>query len=583
MYGIIPSRSSIRHRRGIALLAVLFIIMAITILSLGFIAHSTTELSCGENMERRVAMDQLAASGLEQARGLILQPQEVTTDVWTGATGVQLAPGGDSSYDVTVVPSSTDHVTYTITSDAYRSQGAAKLDRSVLSADLRLDPAVAFWTGVNSRLYSNITVGGDLYCGGNVLTQGTINGDVFASGTISGNAAGRKSESATSRPVEWPFGTDTAAQIISALTSHYTWQPLASATLSTNLGTAGTPCVFYRSGDLAITSGVTINGMLLVDGRLTVSSNSVTVTASKNLPALYVTGDLTVGAVNSLHVTGLAVVDGAVYISGAATGARVSGACFTKSTLTETTPDSMGAYDGVLNGLPTRCSGRMGAGALQFDGIDDYVRTAATLTVPGDYTLTFWINADSVQNSSGTILSTHTGALARLAVYFSSGQLKAQTSLSNKLTNIALSSLTGGWHQVSISVDSVYSMKPYLDGVLTVDPNSLPKLMMGAGAGYVYIGSAGTAAAASMFKGSLDDVRIYGRILSDADVQTLAAGGSISTGAPLAWWKFDESGAQVTMEADPVRSSIVTWPGGVRTNWSPAGGAFFKQITRPAL
>ena len=65
-----------RQPAGIALLMVLAIIMAVTIISLGFVARTDTELTCGQNMALRVQMDQTAASALEHARGLMWQPPD---------------------------------------------------------------------------------------------------------------------------------------------------------------------------------------------------------------------------------------------------------------------------------------------------------------------------------------------------------------------------------------------------------------------------------------------------------------------------------------------------------------------------
>ena len=73
-----------------ALLVVLFVVMAITILSASFIAQSDMELSVGENMVLRTEVDYLAESGMEHARGLILNPQDLSSTYWTGAVGQQL-------------------------------------------------------------------------------------------------------------------------------------------------------------------------------------------------------------------------------------------------------------------------------------------------------------------------------------------------------------------------------------------------------------------------------------------------------------------------------------------------------------
>ena len=86
--------------RGSALLVVLLIVMAATILSLGFLSRSDVELACGQNMTLRTQMDYLAESGLEHARGLILNPQDVETEYWAGAVRQQLVAGSDDYYDI---------------------------------------------------------------------------------------------------------------------------------------------------------------------------------------------------------------------------------------------------------------------------------------------------------------------------------------------------------------------------------------------------------------------------------------------------------------------------------------------------
>ena len=67
---IINNQLSIINQKGTALLVVLFIVMAITILSLGFLSRSDVELACGENMILKTKMDYLAESGLEHAKDL---------------------------------------------------------------------------------------------------------------------------------------------------------------------------------------------------------------------------------------------------------------------------------------------------------------------------------------------------------------------------------------------------------------------------------------------------------------------------------------------------------------------------------
>jgi hypothetical protein len=44
-------------------------------------------------------------------------------------------------------------------------------------------------------------------------------------------------------------------------------------------------------------------------------------------------------------------------------------------------------------------------------------------------------------------------------------------------------------------------------------------------------------------------------------------------------WKFDESGSDVAIIAEPARSAVVAW-GPPEEYWSQAAGAFFRSIRR---
>ena len=104
-------------RGGIALLTVLMIVMVITVMALGFLSRSDVELAFGRNMEVRAQMDYLAESGLEHARGLILNPQDVASEYWTGDSLQQLVAGSGDYYDLTVTRDDTDptdHCNYII-------------------------------------------------------------------------------------------------------------------------------------------------------------------------------------------------------------------------------------------------------------------------------------------------------------------------------------------------------------------------------------------------------------------------------------------------------------------------------------
>jgi cytoskeletal protein CcmA (bactofilin family) len=318
------AKKNISARSGAALLVVLIIVMAITITALGFVSQSDVELACGQNMVLHRQMDYLAESGLEHARGLILNPQDVSSEYWAGSTGLQLVSGSDY-YDVVVTPHPSDHCNYSIDCSSYRLKGTERVGLSHLYAELRLDPCIAYWVGSNTTVFSNMTITGDVYCGGNLTNSGTIGGDVFAAGTINGTGTitGRKNAAVTTTPVAWPN-----LAIADFGPAYILLDP--NSTLSQPVYPAG---VYYSTGDVNMPGNVTINGTLVVDGKLTVSGPNNTITAVKNFPALLVTGQVVMKGSGSLVIQGLAQIGGPITVDPNATNPslNVTGGLFIQS------------------------------------------------------------------------------------------------------------------------------------------------------------------------------------------------------------------------------------------------------------
>lgn len=305
------------NRQGAALLVVLFIVMVITILSLGFLSRSDVELACGQNMILRTQMDYLAESGLEHAKGLILNPQDVGLDYWPGATAQQLVADSDDYYDIEVDRDDSDptnRCNYIIDCNSYRLKNGERIGRSSLRASLRLDPCIAYWAGAGTTIGRRITINGDIYCGGNISGNGNIDGDVFARGIVTvPTIAGQKNEFVARPTVEWP-GVD-----INDFSSTYY---IGSATcqrdiVDSNVHPVGdfnpsgiNPAgVRYRSGDLELAGDVNINGMLVVNGTLRITGANNTIRAVKNFPALLVSGEVVIENDGALTIEGLAQIN----------------------------------------------------------------------------------------------------------------------------------------------------------------------------------------------------------------------------------------------------------------------------------
>jgi len=309
-----------KARPGVALLVVLFIVMAITILSLGFVSRSDVELACGQNMIFRTEMDYLAESGLEHARGLILNPQDVSTEFWTGDTNLQLTSGSDF-YEVSVDRDANDFCNYIIDCKSYRLKGADTIGRSSVRAILRLDPCIAFWTGSSTTLSPQVTINGDVYCTGDLTNNGLVGGDIFATGTITGaNIEGQKQVVAEA-PVAWPnLAVADFEPTYYIDSTPYSAQQIVDVNIPTPSSLDG---VWYRTGDVNMPGNVTVNGTLVVDGTLRISGLNNVITAQKNFPALLVTGQVIMEDSASLVIRGLAQVEQGISIDAGAASANI--------------------------------------------------------------------------------------------------------------------------------------------------------------------------------------------------------------------------------------------------------------------
>ncbi|MHC4426790.1 MAG: hypothetical protein ACYSYV_11945 [Planctomycetota bacterium] len=283
------AKTNITSRPGIALLVVLFIVMTIAILSVGFLSRSDVELACGENMILRTQMDYLAESGLEHARGLILSPQDISPDI----------------------------------------------GRSSLEAELRLDPCIAYWAGANTTITQRITVNGDVYCGDSLSGNGYVGGDVFASSSITAsNVTGQKNQAVIETPVDWPGldvndfsssyyidSTSYAVEVIDPNISDPLFGPSGA-------NPAGIHYCSDPNAPATLNGNVTINGTLVVNGDLTIRGTDNVISAVKNFPALLVSGEVIVEDGGTLQVRGLAQIGQRIAVTAGAQNINIDGALF---------------------------------------------------------------------------------------------------------------------------------------------------------------------------------------------------------------------------------------------------------------
>jgi hypothetical protein len=312
--------------------------------------------------------------------------------------------------------------------------------------------------------------------------------------------------------------------------------------------------------------------MLLVIGNLTVSGTSNSIVADKNLPALYVTGDLIVEKGAGMQITGLAVVGRDIRIGGD-TNLIVNGGLFVNRGLVQITPDSSGnGNTGTLYGPSRIVDGSHTA--LRFDGTDDYVGTGKQLlNNMSAFTLMGWISAGNPQGSRIGLF----GQNDAIEFGFDGGSIRIWT-LRDGSVGKSWSFQNYTWHHVAARGDGS-RLKIYIDGQ-DVATGGSGTLNYGSSIYGFNIGGKVWDTTGNWFNGFIDDVRIYNRAIDTSSIQRIYNGVPDPNNVPIAHWKFDEANPNVTITAEPTKTAVLLGPQDAQERWGQAAGAFFRSIKR---
>jgi hypothetical protein len=188
--------------------------------------------------------------------------------------------------------------------------------------------------------------------------------------------------------------------------------------------------------------------------------------------------------------------------------------------------DSADGYDGTPVGDPNLVTNdvKVGTGAVELDGIDDYVEIAGFKGIPGgsSRTCTAWIKTSTAPGEIITWGTTDTTAkwIVRLD---NTGPLRAEVSGGYIIGTKNLADDT--WHHVAVVLaadgsSDVSEIKLYVDGEEEVITTSSACSVNTSAGNLVRIGVFSTFS--RFFQGLMDDVRIYARPLTADEVAELA-------------------------------------------------------------
>ncbi|MFC1603678.1 LamG-like jellyroll fold domain-containing protein [Planctomycetota bacterium] len=185
--------------------------------------------------------------------------------------------------------------------------------------------------------------------------------------------------------------------------------------------------------------------------------------------------------------------------------------------------NSIGDNHGILIGNPTwqPDSGQV-AGALQFDGIDDYVETDFVLNpTDGRFSVFAWIKADA----PGQVVLSQIGGANWLSSDPSEGKL--MTELGPPVTRAPIPPMLSDvvitdddWHHIGLVWYGSFRAL-YVDGA-NVAEDAIALTQLKSANGGLYIGTSKTLDAETFFSGMIDDVRIYDKALNPEQIEAIA-------------------------------------------------------------
>jgi hypothetical protein len=180
--------------------------------------------------------------------------------------------------------------------------------------------------------------------------------------------------------------------------------------------------------------------------------------------------------------------------------------------------------------------------ALHFDNETQViVSNSPSLNPFGGITISTWVNADywGAGSYNPRILEKGNSDNEYALLSTSSGQLEFLLAGVSNGVLVANAPTLGSWHQLAGTFDGS-AMKFYIDGQITTQRTARGVLALTSD--NLAIGNKPSGNVSSMFSGTMDDVRIYGRALSAAEIAQMYTTDTIGDGIPN-WWRQQYFGA----------------------------------------
>jgi hypothetical protein len=238
---------------------------------------------------------------------------------------------------------------------------------------------------------------------------------------------------------------------------------------------------------------------------------------------------------------------------------------------------------GTLAGGPVWTTGHFG-GALEFDGVDDYVDLPIGSVIGSltDVTFTTWVNFYNMAGYWQRIFDFGNGPVTYLFLtakgQLSTGEEPIIFGVGNNAWQdedrvVGPNTLPTDWHHIAVTLDyenRIASM--YLDGQFIADNNSIRYGPSTVGETTQNWLGKSQYESDTYFNGSLDDFRIYDYPLGESEIRVVMEGGSLASGKPARPNPFNKA-------TEVIRDVILKWrPGSFAAKHDVYLGTDFNDV-----
>ncbi|MDD4889852.1 MAG: hypothetical protein PHU85_07955 [Phycisphaerae bacterium] len=334
-----------RRHGGYALVLVIGLVAAVSVLGLSYIEDNSLTVQGSNNLCNLSRARYVAESGVEQAifwLGETNPPNANADGYWPGATRQLVDTSGNDCCDVSVARDENDATRFCVTSVGYVMKNATEpllSHRVTVWVTRSLDPTVtlnyALLVEGTSSLSGNQTYNGPVHSNGSIINNGTIAGNMTACGWAlyggghrpTGTVAGY--QAAVSFP-DFEYNNFTSYKLNNATCAAavYTSPNMQAGYVVPNADTTNPGRVVYAGstrGYVTLKSNLALQGTLVVQGDVYLNGTNITITPQPGFPAIVASGHIYFqGASNTATLNGAVLLQAEIGFTGSTWGNRLT-------------------------------------------------------------------------------------------------------------------------------------------------------------------------------------------------------------------------------------------------------------------